>query len=301
LDKALRLRPWVPGGGIFAVLPHQRPGPAPCGAGFFRFDGYVSVTKGDGMQIAGAMAIVTGGGSGLGAAVARDLAARGALVTILDYNRDQAESVAHDVGGRAYAVDVSDANAVGAAISSAMQATTPLRIVVNCAGIADAARVVGRDGMPSVAVFERVVRVNLLGSFNVLSHACAAMIGNGLTESGERGVIINTSSAAWQDGQVGQAAYSASKGGIAAMSLPIARDLARHAIRCVAIAPGLFRTPMMESLPPEVTQAIAANIPFPARLGEPAEFAQLVAQIVENPYLNGTTIRLDGATRLPQK
>lgn len=253
------------------------------------------------MQISGATVIVTGGGSGLGAAVARDLAARGAHVAVLDYSRAQAESVALEVGGRAYAVDVGDADAVGAAVSSATTGAPPLRIVVNCAGIADAARVVGRDGVPSVAVFERVVRVNLIGSFNVLSHACAVMMQTPPTESGERGVIVNTSSAAWQDGQIGQAAYAASKGGIAAMSLPIARDLARHAIRCVAVAPGLFRTPMMEALPPEVTQAIAANIPFPARLGDPGEFALMVAQIVENPYLNGTTIRLDGAARLPPK
>lgn len=252
------------------------------------------------MQIEGQVAVVTGGGSGLGAASARHLAARGARVAIFDFDMARAEAVAAEIGGRAFRVDVGDTGAVGAAMAEAARMGA-LRVVVNCAGIATAARVVGRDGLPSTEVFERVVRVNLIGSFNVMAHAAAVMKGLDPLDGGERGVIVNTSSAAWQDGQVGQAAYAASKGGIAAMCLPVARDLARDGIRCMAIAPGLFRTPMMEALPEETTRAITANIPFPARLGDPAEFALMVGQIIENPYLNGTTIRLDGATRLPAR
>ena len=254
------------------------------------------------MEIAGHLALVTGGGSGLGAATARHLAERGAEVAILDHDLARAEAVAAEIGGRAYRVDVSDAGAVGAVIAQAVaEASCGLRIAVNCAGIADAARVVNRDGTPSTDVFERVVRVNLIGSFNVMAHAMAAMHKLDPLPGGERGVVVNTSSAAWQDGQIGQAGYAASKGGIAAMCLPVARDQAKFGIRCMAIAPGLFRTPMMEALPDEVTAAITANIPFPARLGDPSEFALMVAQIIENPYLNGTTIRLDGATRLPAR
>ena len=252
------------------------------------------------MEISGQLAVVTGGGSGLGAATARHLAQAGARVAILDFDTERAEAVAAEINGRALRVDVGDAAAVGAAMAEVAQ-MGPLRVAVNCAGIATAARVVGRDGMPSTEVFERVIRVNLIGTFNVMSHAVAQMKALDVMASGERGVIVNTSSAAWQDGQIGQAAYAASKGGVAAMCLPVARDLARDAIRCVAIAPGLFRTPMMEALPEETTRAITANIPFPARLGDPAEFALMVGQIVENPYLNGTTIRLDGATRLPPR
>ncbi len=254
------------------------------------------------MQIAGHLALVTGGGSGLGAATARHLAGKGAEVAILDYDFDRAQAVATEIGGQAYQVDVGDDQAVGEAVAQAVaEAKGTLRMAVNCAGIADAARVVGRDGMPSTALFARVVRVNLIGSFNVMARAMAQMQKLEPLEGGERGVVVNTSSAAWQDGQIGQAAYAASKGGIAAMSLPVARDAAKFAIRCVAIAPGLFRTPMMEALPEETTAAITANIPFPARLGDPDEFALMVAQIIENPYLNGATIRLDGATRLPAR
>ena len=252
------------------------------------------------MQIAGHMAVVTGGGSGLGAATARHLAAAGARVAIFDFDMARAETLAAEIGAKAFKVDVGDAGAVAQAMAE-VAALGDLRAVVNCAGIATAARVVGRDGVPSTEVFERVVRVNLIGSFNVMAHAVAVMKPLDPLDGGERGVIVNTSSAAWQDGQVGQAAYAASKGGVAAMCLPVARDLARDAIRCVAIAPGLFRTPMMEALPEETTRAITANIPFPARLGDPAEFALMVGQIIENPYLNGTTIRLDGATRLPAR
>lgn len=254
------------------------------------------------MKIGPHLAIVTGGGSGLGAATARHLAAAGAELAIFDHDLDRAQVVASEIGGRAYRVDVGDADAVGAAVvKAATDARGDLRIVVNCAGIADAARVVGRDGLPSTALFERVIRVNLIGSFNVMAHAVVQMKQLAPLADGARGVVVNTSSAAWQDGQIGQAAYSASKGGIAAMCLPVARDLARDGIRCMAIAPGLFATPMMETLPAETTAAITANIPCPARLGDPAEFALMVAQIIENPYLNGTTIRLDGAARLPAR
>lgn len=249
------------------------------------------------MIIDGQTAIVTGGASGLGAATARHLAALGANVVIFDLNADAAQSMANEFGGIGVSVDVSDARSVADAFKALH---SPPRIVVSCAGIAPAARVVGREGKLSLDTFEAVIRINLIGTFNVLSHAARAMTNLELVGE-ERGVIINTSSIAMEDGQLGQAAYSASKGGVAAMSLPIARELAQHGIRVVAIAPGLFRTPMMEGLPDEVSEKIAANIPFPARLGDPTEYAMLVQQIAENPYLNGTMIRLDGAVRLPPR
>lgn len=254
------------------------------------------------MQIDGLGAIVTGGGSGLGAATARHLADRGAKVAILDFDGDRARAVAAEIGGLACPVDVSDAAAVEAAVAGAADwiGAAP-RIAVNCAGIANGGRVVGREGKLSIDTFERVLRVNLFGTYNVMSHAARLMTGAEPLETGERGVIVNTASIAWEDGQVGQSAYAASKGAVAAMCLPAARDLARHGIRVMAIAPGLFRTPMMEGLAPEVTEKIVADIQFPTRLGDPAEYALMVAQIVENPYLNGTTIRLDAATRLPPK
>ena len=253
------------------------------------------------MKIDGQLAIVTGGSSGLGAATARYLAGEGAQVAILDNDGERAAQVADALGGLAVQTDVGDPASVEAAFA-AIQAHfgTAARIAVNCAGVALAARIVGREGKLSIDTFARVIRVNLIGTYNVMSHAARAM--QGLEPLGEeRGVIVNTSSAAWQDGQLGQAAYAASKGGIASISLPAARELAQTGIRVMSIAPGLFATPMMESLPEEVTANITANIPFPARLGAPAEFAQMVAQIVANPYLNGTIIRLDGATRLPPR
>ena len=253
------------------------------------------------MQIDGQIALVTGGGSGLGEATARHLASKGARVAVLDFNIDRARRVASEIGGLAVNADVGDAGQVEAAFAATVGyfGSTP-RIAVNCAGIGSAARIVGREGKLSIDLFERVIRVNLIGSYNVMSHAVLGM--QALEPEGEeRGVIINTASAAYEDGQVGQAAYAASKGGIAAMSLPAARELARSGIRVMAIAPGLFNTPMMESLPPETTAAITANIPFPARLGMPEEYGHMVAQIIENAYLNGTTIRLDGAVRLPPR
>lgn len=254
------------------------------------------------MQIDGTVALVTGGGSGLGAATAAYLAERGADVAVLDYNGDAAKKVASQIGGHGIQADVGAQGEVAAAVSTAMArfGQAP-RIVVNCAGLGLAARIVGRDGAVSIELFERIIRVNLLGTYNVMSYAAQAMQAMPALDDGERGVIINTSSAAYEDGQVGQSAYAASKGAIASMCLPAAREFAKPGIRVMAIAPGLFKTPMMESLPEEVTAKITSNIPFPARLGQAAEYAQLVAQIVENPYLNGTTIRLDGAVRLPPK
>jgi len=254
------------------------------------------------MLIQQTSALVTGGGSGLGEATARHLASCGAHVAILDRDTDRADSIASDIGGVSVACDVADESSVASAVKLAIEAlgATP-RIVVNCAGIGLAARVVGREGKLSIDIFEKTLKVNLFGTYNVMSHAASAMSDLDPVDHNERGVIINTSSVAWQDGQIGQSAYAASKGAIAAMSLPVAREFARAGIRVMAIAPGLFSTPMMEGLPDDITAAIAAAVPFPQRLGEPLEYALLVQQIVENPYLNGTNIRLDGAVRLAPK
>lgn len=254
------------------------------------------------MHIDGHVALVTGAGSGLGAATARYLADQGADVAVLDFNGDAASQVAAEIGGHAIQADVSDQGHVAAAVSTAMArfGQAP-RIVVNCAGIGAAARIVDRAGDVSIQLFERVIRVNLIGTYNVMSYAAQAMMDMPALDTGERGVIINTASAAYEDGQVGQSAYAASKGAIASMCLPAAREFAKPGIRVMAIAPGLFNTPMMKGLPEEVTAKITANIPFPARLGDPAEFGKMVGQIVENPYLNGTVIRLDGAVRLPPR
>ncbi|MGH1457691.1 MAG: SDR family NAD(P)-dependent oxidoreductase [Paracoccaceae bacterium] len=253
------------------------------------------------MQIDGQIALVTGGGSGLGAATARHLAAKGAKVAILDFDIARAEAVAGEIGGMAVKVDVSDASAVGTAIAQICDTIGTPRIAINCAGIGVAARIVGRESKLSIEAFEKVVKVNLFGTYNVMSHAAAKMAQLEPLADGERGVVINTSSVAYQDGQLGQAAYAASKGGIAALCLPAAREFAQSGIRVMAIAPGLFHTPMMEGLPEEVAAKITANIPFPARLGQPQEYALLAEQIVTNPFLNGTTIRLDGAVRLPPR
>ena len=254
------------------------------------------------MDIDGQVALVSGGASGLGEAVARHLVALGAEVAILDRDGERAARVTSEIGAFARPCDVTDADDVGDAVAAATDrfGRAP-RIAVCCAGIAPAARVVGREGKLSIALFRQTIEVNLFGTYNLMSHAARAMVELAPLETGERGVIVNTASVACEDGQVGQAAYAASKGAVAAMSLPAARDLARHAVRVVAIAPGLFRTPMMEGLPEETVTEIAANIPFPPRLGEPPEFARLAADIVRNPYLNGTVIRLDGALRLPPR
>ncbi len=245
--------------------------------------------------------MVTGGGSGLGAATARHLAKLGARVAILDFDMARAGEVPGEIGGMALQTDVADAGAVAAAMAAVAQSFGAPRIVVNCAGIAPAARIVGRDGKLSFELFEKTLRVNLFGTFHVMGLAARAMAALEPLADGERGVIINTGSVAAQDGQLGQAAYGASKGAIAAMTLPAARELAGVGIRVMSIAPGLFETPMMASLPAEVTTKITADVQFPKRLGKAQEFALLVEQIVANPYLNGTTIRLDGAVRLPPR
>ncbi|MEP3677251.1 SDR family NAD(P)-dependent oxidoreductase [Sulfitobacter sp.] len=254
------------------------------------------------MKISGQIALVSGGGSGLGAATARHLARQGARVAVLDFDLPRAQAVADEIAGLAVQADVSDADAVGAAVQTVCDhfGTGP-RIAVNCAGIAPAARIVGREGKLSIGVFDKTVKVNLLGTYHVMSYAAARMAQLDPLEDGERGVVINTASVAYEDGQLGQAAYAASKGAVAAMCLPAAREFAQSGIRVMAIAPGLFHTPMMEGLPEEVTAKITADIPFPARLGAPEEYALLVEQIVSNGFLNGTTIRLDGAVRLPPR
>ncbi len=254
------------------------------------------------MNISGQIALVTGGGSGLGAATARHLSAQGASVAILDFDIARAQVVADEIGGIAVQADVSDEAAVGAAFDAATAhfGAAP-RIAISCAGIGLAARIVGREGKLSFDVFEKTLKVNLFGTYNVMSHAARRMAEMEPMEDGERGVVINTASVAFEDGQLGQAAYAASKGAIASMCLPAARELAQSGIRVMAIAPGLFLTPMMESLPEEVTAKITANIPFPARLGAPSEYALLAEQIIQNRFLNGTTIRLDGAVRLPPR
>ncbi len=254
------------------------------------------------MQVDGNIALVTGGGSGLGAAAVRHFASEGAKLAVLDFDMDRARAVAEETGGFAVKADVSDEAAVGRAFDEAVQhlGGAP-RIVVNCAGVGFAARIVGREGKLSFDVFEKTLKVNLFGTFNVMSHAAKRMMETDALDGGERGVIVNTASVAIEDGQLGQAAYAASKGGIASMCLPAAREFAQHGIRVMTIAPGLFRTPMMEGLPEEIAAKITANIPFPPRLGEPEEFALLAAHIVTNPFLNGTTIRLDGAVRLPPR
>ncbi|MEN9060120.1 SDR family NAD(P)-dependent oxidoreductase [Ponticoccus litoralis] len=253
------------------------------------------------MDISGQVALVTGGASGPGAATARRLAAEGARVGILDFDAARGAAMASEIGGHAVAVDVGDEGSVAAAVDEVVAVLGAPRVAVSCAGIGLAARIVGRNGALSTDLFEKTIRVNLMGTYFVMSYAARAMMALEPLESGERGVVVNTASVAFQDGQVGQSAYAASKGAIAAMCLPAAREMAKQGVRVMAIAPGLFNTPMMEGLPEETTAGIVANIPFPHRLGDPAEYAQMVSQIVANPYLNGTTIRLDGAVRLPQR
>ena len=244
---------------------------------------------------------ITGGGSGLGAATARALHAAGAKITVVDRNAAAAEAVAAELSGVAKAIDVADPVAAEAALDEAIAAQGPLRGLVNCAGIGEAGRVVGREGPLPFEDFERTIRVNLLGSFNMLRLAAARMTLQDPLEDGERGVIVNTASVAAFDGQIGQAAYSASKGGIVAMALPIARELARFGVRVNTIAPGLFLTPLLEGLGEEVQKSIAATIPFPQRLGDPAEYGATVKYIFETTYLNAEVIRLDGAVRMQPK
>lgn len=247
------------------------------------------------------VALVSGGASGLGEATARHLASLGARVAILDFDIDKANSVAAEIGGLAIKTDVSDEKSVHQAVAAIEAKFGAPRMVISCAGIAHGARIVGREGKPSFELFQRTINVNLLGSYYVMTHAAARMMELEPLSDGERGVIVNTSSVAYEDGQLGQSAYAASKGAIASMCLPAAREFARAGIRVMAIAPGLFKTPMMEGLPEEVTDKITADIPFPARLGHPSEYALMAEHIITNRFLNGTTIRLDGAVRLPPR
>jgi len=247
------------------------------------------------MHIEGVNALVAGGASGLGAATARRLSEAGAHVTIADLNPERGEQTAEELGARFVQADVTDADQVQAAIPEGV------RISICCAGIGWAEKVAGSRGPHSYDPFETVIRVNLIGTFNVLRLAAAAMIANEPDSNGERGVCVNTASIAAFDGQIGQIAYSASKGGIVGLTLPAARDLAQNGIRVCAIAPGLFDTPLLAGLPEEAQQALGRSVPFPPRLGKPDEFGQLVRQIVENPMLNGEVIRLDGALRMPPR
>jgi NAD(P)-dependent dehydrogenase (short-subunit alcohol dehydrogenase family) len=246
----------------------------------------------------GHAALITGGGSGLGAATAVKLAKAGAKVALLDVNIAAARAVATDIGGIAIACDVADADATTAAIAEARSRHGAARILINCAGIAAAKRIVGRDGPMPLAEFEAVINVNLIGTFNAMRLAAADMAGLDPLTDDERGVIISTASVAAFEGQIGQAAYAASKGGVASLVLPAARELAQFGIRVCAIAPGIFATPMLQALPAEVQQTLAASVPFPKLLGSPQQYADLVLHIVENRYLNGEVIRLDGALRM---
>lgn len=251
------------------------------------------------MNIDGQAALVTGGGSGLGEAVARELARQGARVAVLDINGAGAQRVAADIGGLACPCDITDSASLGAALDAATAAHGAARIVMNIAGIGTAKRIIGKDGNPApLEDFERVVRINLVGTYNVSRLAAARIAALPPLADDERGVIVNTASVAAFDGQVGQEAYAASKGGIVGLTLPMARDLAQWGIRVCTIAPGLFHTPLMAQLPEAVQQSLAASIPFPKRLGKPDEFAALAAHIVVNTHLNGEVIRLDGALRM---
>jgi NAD(P)-dependent dehydrogenase (short-subunit alcohol dehydrogenase family) len=251
------------------------------------------------MDINGLAAIVTGGASGLGGATARMLAANGAKVTIFDLNEELGNAHAKDIGGHFIKVNVTDEAAVEAAIEEAESLNGKARILVNCAGIGPPAKVIGRDGKAiPLADFSKIVTINLIGTFNVLSKFAARIHDAEPVGPEERGVIINTASVAAYDGQIGQAAYAASKGGVVGMTLPIAREFARHGIRVMTIAPGLFLTPLLASLPQEAQDSLGKQVPFPTRLGHPDEYALMVGQIIANPMLNGEVIRLDGAIRM---
>jgi NAD(P)-dependent dehydrogenase (short-subunit alcohol dehydrogenase family) len=256
------------------------------------------------MDIAGKVFIVTGGASGLGEGAARMLAGAGGKVVVADVQSDKGAALAKEIGGASVAqfvkCDVTQEADGQAAVAQALQMGN-LMGLVNCAGIAIGAKTVGKDGAHPLAQFARVININLVGSFNMIRLAAEAMCKNEPEKTGERGVLINTASVAAYDGQIGQAAYSASKGGIVGMTLPIARDLARNGIRCMTIAPGIFGTPMLFGMPKEVQDALAAGVPFPSRLGTPVDYANLARHIIENEMLNGEVIRLDGAIRLAPK
>ena len=255
------------------------------------------------MELNGAVAFVTGGASGLGEATARRLHAQGAAVAIIDKNAERGKAVEADLGGRARYIetDVTSGESVQAALDAAAD-LGPLRVAVNCVGSGMAGRTINKDGSPhDLSVYEWVIKLNLIGTFNVASRAAAVMSTQTPNDGGERGVIVNTASIAAFDGQIGQVAYSSSKGGVVGMTLPMARDLAVVGIRVMTIAPGSFETPIFGFVPQEMKDGLASIVPFPNRMGVPDEFAQLVQHIVENPYLNGETIRIDGAVRFPPK
>jgi len=253
------------------------------------------------MEIEGSGAIVAGGASGLGEATVRALHARGAVVTVADVNAEKGATLAEELGLDFVACDVREEDQVQAAVQKAAEGSGGLRIAVCCAGTGWAQKVAGSKGPHPLMPFETIISINLIGTFNVLRFAASAMIANEPLLDGERGVCVNTASIAAYDGQVGQIAYSASKGGVVAITLPAARDLAQYGIRVNTIAPGLFDTPLLAALPEEARQKLGAGVPYPQRLGEPAEYAQLACQIVENRMLNGETIRLDGALRMPPR
>jgi NAD(P)-dependent dehydrogenase (short-subunit alcohol dehydrogenase family) len=253
------------------------------------------------MEIADQTAIVTGAAQGLGAAVAARLAQEGAKVALIDRNADALARQAQAIGGFAQVCDVADPVGAAEAVAKIVRHWGPPRVLVNCAGIAPAKRVLGREGPMALEAFDAVIRVNLIGSFNMLRLAAAAMSAALALDDDERGVIISTASVAAYEGQVGQAAYSASKGGVVAMTLPIARELAQFGIRVLAIAPGIFETPLLATLPPEAQAALGAQIPFPRRFAKPEEFADLVLHMIRNRALNGEVVRIDGALRLPPR
>lgn len=255
------------------------------------------------MDTSSVRAVITGGISGLGLAVARNFVAAGGRVALFDINDDKAVAVIAELGEASTYIraDVTDESEIEAAVKAAAAYCGGINVLVNCAGVLGPGRVLGRDAPMPLEVFSKTVQVNLVGSFNVAKAVAAVMCENETNDEGERGVIISTASIAAYEGQIGQAAYSASKGGIVGMTLPMAREFTRFGIRVMAVAPGIFHTPMIDSLPGEVQQALGDSVPFPKRLGKPVEFARLVAHIVENAYLNGTTLRLDGAVRLEPK
>ena len=252
------------------------------------------------MKIRDNVFIVTGGASGLGAGTARLLAENGGRIVIVDLNTEVGEALAREIGGVFVRCDVTSEVDANAAVGAARGLGT-LRGLVNCAGVAFASKTVGKDGPHTLDLFAKTISINLIGSFNMIRLAAAEMAANEPNEDGERGVLVNTASVAAYDGQIGQAAYAASKGGIVSMTLPIARDLARSGIRVMTIAPGIFETPMLLGMPQEVQDALGASVPFPSRLGRPAEYAMLVKHILTNPMLNGEVIRLDGAIRMQPK
>lgn len=256
------------------------------------------------MDLANIRAVITGGVSGLGLAVARRFVAAGGRVALFDVNEEKAAQAVEELGeeaARFWRVDVTSETDTAEAVGAAAEWMDGLNTAVNCAGILGAGRVLGREGPMPLETFSRTVMVNLVGSFNVAKAAAAVMESNEPNGDGERGVIINTASVAAYEGQIGQAAYSASKGGIVGMTLPLAREFTRIGVRVMTVAPGVFHTPMVDEMPPQVQEALGASVPFPKRLGRPAEFADLCAHVVENAYLNGSTLRLDGAIRLEPK